>query len=132
MLGGCKVICDIENIVNHGANVGQGGTEQQQDGTWVAWVVIDNNDLGVYAAGCTERVALKALEVKLRALGNICTAAFAEAESRDKVRAMAESQSITDKLESLLRQVAGPDADIEITVDGLPETKKDKEPGESN
>lgn len=71
--------------------------EDKNVDTWVAYVVIES-PLGVYGRGATEGHALAALECKLKALGNMCTAAFAEAESGYKARKAAEGKEMADRL----------------------------------
>lgn len=98
--------------------VGGGMTRQEPDGTWVAAVCVADGDLGLYGAGATEGHALAALEAKIKVLGNNCQAAYAEAESRYRVRKAEEGKARAEKLARLLGGSEDP-------LEGLPELKKE-------
>ena len=112
---------DMESVLGHPTNLGTGGSREQPDGTWLAWVTIDEGDLGLYGAGATEYHAIQALQCKLKSLGNTCSAAFAEAESRYQVRRKAESLEMSRKLEELADKIMRSDRDA------FPDIKPKKE-----
>jgi hypothetical protein len=99
---------DLEGAIGKQGEVGTGGTEQQPDGTWLAWVVVLPADYGLYAAGATENHALQALEAKLLAIGKIMSAGYAEAECRLRVRKRAEESEALAKLTGSLADLLGP------------------------
>jgi hypothetical protein len=117
------MITDLEIAIHKTGDTGQGGTEEQPDGTWLAWVFLDTDDAGLYGAGASERHALKALESKLKALGGIMASAYAEAESRQRVRADAEAAAFAKKLEGLLEGLGG--------LEGLDEPTPKKPQGDN-
>jgi hypothetical protein len=96
------VIQDIENVLGQGLDVGGGITKQLADGTWVAAIAIEAGDVGLYGAGASEGHALEALKAKVKAMGLLCSTAFAEAESRHQVRMKAEDKAMADKFRDIL------------------------------
>jgi hypothetical protein len=94
---------DLEMMIGKTGAAGQGGTAEQKDGTWLAWVFGGADDQGLYAAGGSEGHALAALAEKLKALGSVLSAGYAEAECRHKVRKNAEAKEMADKLVDLLK-----------------------------
>ena len=96
---------DLELVIGKQGAPGQGGTEQMQDGTWLAWAFIAQDDLGLYGAGPTEAVALEALGLKIKALGNISAAAYSEADSRYKVRKLAKDQRDMEDLRESIQDL---------------------------
>lgn len=98
------MLIDLEVVL--GDNVvgplGTGGTREDTDGTWVAWAVVDTDCIGMHARGPTERVAVQALELKLKALGYIASAALAAAGARSEAKRNAESKEYANRLRELL------------------------------
>lgn len=82
--------------------IGTGGTREDTDGTWVAWAVVDDGDIGMHARGPSERVAVQALELKLKALGYIASAALAAAGARSGARRDKEGKEYAERLMKLL------------------------------
>jgi hypothetical protein len=96
------MIIDLEEAIGKVGAAGCGSVEQQEDGTWLAFVFVDDGDQGFYALGATEGHALQALEAKCKALGGLLSAAYAEAECRYRARKQAEERKMmTDLLDSL-------------------------------
>ncbi len=96
---------DLEEVLGHGVSVGEGGAQEQEDGTWLAWAALCEGDEGMYGRGASEGHAIEALSAKLKALGGVMAAAFAEAESRHRMQKSKDNALLADKLEGLLKDL---------------------------
>lgn len=103
---------DLEEILGEGyiGRAGTGGCKMDTDGTWTAWAVLTDLDGGVYARGASQSRALQALELKLKAVGHIASAALEAACARYEADKTREGKAYAERLMGLIKGDDGPSA----------------------